>query len=168
MKAGNVTRTKGGMHRAATLRRISPEIRATRQDAWGVLGDITSMTAWAPGVIRVDIVTDGRKAAGVGATRIVVFDDGRSIRERVTSWDDGRGFSYAATDGLPLSLYAATLAIGEAPGGDRIQITWESSLEGKGMTEGEFAGLLAEMGRFYEASLANLKRLLEPGASCRE
>jgi len=42
-----------------------------------------------------------------------------------------------------------------------IQLTWQSYLNSKKMSEKQFFEFLAFMGSFYEASLENLKDLLE-------
>lgn len=150
----------GKSHHTATLRKVSAPIRATPQKAWRTVGDITSMPAWAPGVSKVHITSQRRR--GIGAVRDVVFEDGRRIEEHVTSWDAGIGFTYVATEGLPLRAYVATISI-RPSGKDRVRITWQSYLNSIAMTESEFGGLLAEMGTFYEESLANLKDVLSRG-----
>ena len=116
------------------------------------------MPVWAPGVIKVDIISDSGR--GVGAVRQIEFEDGRSIEEHVVSWDAGSSFTYVATEGLPLRAYVATITVKEDPKGG-IRITWQSYLDGSEMTKREFAALLEEMGAFYNESLANLKKVLQ-------
>ena len=147
-----------GAHHSATLKRRSPRIRATRQRAWKILGDIASMPRWAPGVIGVDITSDSRR--GVGAVRNVVFEDGKTIEEHIVSWSAGSGFTYVATDGLPLRAYVATIAINPNERDGTITITWQSYMNSAKMPEAEFARLLDDMGRFYDGSLANLAEML--------
>lgn len=116
------------------------------------------MTEWAPGVTKVEIKPNGGKKTGT--VRTVVFADGRNVEEEIITWQEGRKFSYTATDGLPFSLYIAALSINDEYG-DHISITWESNLRGDNMTKERFDTQVTEMGKFYEESLANLKRILE-------
>lgn len=149
---------RGGAHHSATLKRRSPKIRATRQKAWRILGDIASMPRWAPGVSSVT-VTSGSKR-GVGAVRNVAFEDGRAIEEHIVSWSAGSSFTYVATDGLPLRAYVATITIDSNDRDGSITITWQSYMNSVRMPEAEFAQLLDDMGEFYEGSLANLAEML--------
>lgn len=149
---------RGGAHHSATLKKRSPKIRATRQKAWRILGDIASMPRWAPGVRSVT-VTSGSKR-GVGAVRNVAFEDGRAIEEHMVSWSAGSSFTYVATDGLPLRAYVATITIDSNDRDGSITITWQSYMNSVRMREGEFAQLLDDMGEFYEGSLANLAEML--------
>jgi len=152
-------RTAGSnAHHSATLKRKSSKIRASRQKAWRILGDIASMPRWAPGVSRVTVTSDSRR--GVGAVRKVTFEDGRAIEEHVVSWSAGGSFTYVATDGLPLRAYVATIAIDSNERDGTITITWQSYMNSVKMPEVEFARLLDDMGRFYEGSLANLAEML--------
>ncbi len=158
---GSKARTTAGSraHHSATLKRRSPRIRATRQKAWKILGDIASMPRWAPGVSRVDITSDSRR--GVGAVRNVAFEDGKTIEEHIVSWSAGRSFTYVATDGLPLRAYVATITINSNEKDGTITITWQSYMNSIRMPRGEFARLLDDMGRFYDDSLANLAGMLQ-------
>lgn len=157
---GSKARAAGSSaHHSATLKRKSPKIRASRQKAWRILGNIASMPRWAPGVSRVTITSDSGR--GVGAVRNVIFEDGRAIEEHVISWSAGNSFTYAATDGLPLRAYVATITIDPNEGDGTITITWQSYMSSVKMPEGEFSRLLDDMGRFYEGSLANLAEMLQ-------
>ena len=117
------------------------------------------MPSWAPGVAAVEIATPDKKR-GVGAIRRVIFDDGRSIEEHITSWDAKGGFTYVATEGLPLRAYVATLAIAESGSGGTIRITWQSYMNSVKMTGPEFDLFFEGMTEFYEKSLARLKDML--------
>ena len=147
-------------YHTATLKRTSSKIETTRQKAWRTLGNIASMPKWAPGVSSVEITTPHK--SGIGAVRLVKFADGRSIEEHITSWDACRGFTYVATDGLPLRAYVATIAISDT--GSGVKITWQSYLASTKMTKAEFAGIVNEMGMFYQESLSNLGDILHENA----
>ena len=61
---------------------------------------------------------------------------------------------------LPLRAYVATISI-KPKSKNLVQLTWQSYLNSKKMTEKEFLEFLVFMGSFYETSLANLKNSLE-------
>lgn len=160
MNGSKARRAAGsGAHHSATLKRRSPRIRATRQRAWRILGDIASMPRWAPGVSRVAVTSDSGR--GVGAVRSVEFEDGRVIEEHIVSWSAGRSFTYVATDGLPLRAYVATITIDSNEKDGTITITWQSYMNSARMSRGEFAKLLDDMAGFYDGSLANLAGMLQ-------
>lgn len=146
-------------YHTSTLRVRSSKIKTTPQKAWRIIGDIASMPRWAPGVTDVRITSERKR--GIGAVRSVIFEDGKAIEEHVVSWNAQKSFTYAATDGLPLRLYIATIAIREQSAGF-IDITWQSYLNSTQMSKNEFQELLHEMGVFYQESLENLKRILQP------
>lgn len=150
--------TKRSYH-ASALKVRSSKIKTTPQKAWRIIGDIASMPRWAPGVTAVRITSKCKR--GVGAVRSVIFEDGKEIEEHVISWSAKKSFTYAATDGLPLRLYIATITIRERPE-DFIDITWQSYLNSTQMSKNEFQELLHEMSVFYQESLENLKRMLQP------
>jgi hypothetical protein len=101
-----------------------------------------------------------KKKRGVGAIREITFNDGNTIEEHVVAWQNEEYFTYVATEGLPLRAYVATISI-KPKGKNSIQLTWQSYLNSKKMTENEFLEFLVFMGTFYEASLENLKESLE-------
>lgn len=140
-----------------TLRRTI-RVRASRNTAWRLLADIAGMPAWAHNVRKTAILSE--KKRGVGAVRLVTFSDGRKVEEHITSWKPKSCFTYAATDGLPLRAYVATISIAESGGGS-VRITWQSYMSSAYMTESQFGMFLADLAAFYEISLGNLRRLLE-------
>lgn len=133
-------------------------VRATRERVWRTVSDIIGMPRWAAGVNFCRLLTaTGR---GIGAARSIAFDDGCIVEEHVVAWRPGESFSYVAVSGLPLRAYVATISL-EKGHDESTRITWQSYLNSEKMTEGQFAEFLAFMGAFYEASLENLKVLLE-------
>jgi len=101
-----------------------------------------------------------KKKRDVGAIRLITFADGNKIEEHVVAWKNKEYFTYIATDGLPLRAYVATISI-KVKSKKNVQITWQSYLNSKKMSEKQFLEFLAFMGSFYEESLENLKALLE-------
>lgn len=116
------------------------------------------MPTWVVDVKKT--VHISKKKKDVGAIRLITFEDGSKIEEHIVAWKNNEYFTYIATEGLPLRAYVATISIKAKPK-NVIELTWQSYLNSKKMSEKEFIDFLAFMGSFYEASLENLKILLE-------
>ena len=101
-----------------------------------------------------------KKKTGVGAVRLITFEDENKIEEHVVAWVKGEYFTYVATEGLPLRAYVATISI-KSKTKNQTEITWQSYLNSEKMSENQFIEFVVFLGSFYEASLENLKALLE-------
>ena len=64
------------------------EVDATPQEVWAVLGRFMHIQEFAPRIRTVDALTDGED--GVGSRRRCNFEDGTSLVEEVTEWEDNR------------------------------------------------------------------------------
>lgn len=133
-------------------------IKAPKQKVWRKISNIIGLPSWLIDVKKTTLLS--KKKRGVGAIREITFKDGNTIEEHVVAWQDGEYFTYVATEGLPLRAYVATISI-IPKSKNSIQLTWQSYLNSKKMTENEFLEFLVFMGTFYEASLENLKNSLE-------
>ena len=133
-------------------------IKASKQKVWRKISNIVGLPSWLIDV--KETVYLSKKKSGVGAIREITFNDGNTIEEHVVAWKNGEYFTYVATEGLPLRAYMATISI-KPKSKNSIQLTWQSYLNSKKMTENEFLEFLVFMGAFYEASLENLKKSLE-------
>lgn len=133
-------------------------IKAPKQKVWRKISNIIGLPSWLIDVKKTTYLS--KKKRGVGAIREITFKDGNTIEEHVVAWQDGEYFTYVATEGLPLRAYVATISI-IPKSKNSIQLTWQSYLNSKKMTENEFLEFLVFMGTFYEASLENLKNSLE-------
>lgn len=133
-------------------------INATRERIWRKIGNIAGLPAWVSGVKETTYLS--KRKSGVGTVRKITFDDKNVVEEHVVAWEPGKYFTYIATEGLPLRAYVATISL-KPKGPKSVQITWQSYLNSKQMSEKEFLEFLALMGSFYEASLESLKRILE-------
>ncbi len=133
-------------------------IKASKQKVWRKISNIVGLPSWLIDVKKTVYLS--RKKRGVGAIREITFNDGNTIEEHVVAWQNGEYFTYVATDGLPLRAYVATISI-KPKSRNSVQLTWQSYLNSKKMTEKEFLEFLVFMGTFYEVSLANLKNSLE-------
>ena len=127
------------------------DIDAEPEATWNVLGDLTSVEHWIPGVesVRVD-----------GMTRVCELSDGRVQHEEISDYSpEERSFRYAIEGGLPVRNNRGSFLVEARPGGSRV--IWESSFE---PLDAASAGELTEMWRgVLPTVLGNLKRLVEVG-----
>ena len=98
----------------------------------------------------------GEKKSGVGAKRLISFEDGSDVEEHVVGWRPKEYFSYIAVSGLPLEAYHATISI-EKNKLKSVKITWESYFASKS-TKNEFDVFVEFLSKFYIQSLKNLKK----------
>ena len=133
-------------------------IKTSKDKVWRKVSNIVGLPTWLIDVKKTVYLS--KKKRGVGAVRLITFADGNKIEEHIVAWKDQEYFTYIATEGLPLRAYVATISI-KAKSKKIVQVTWQSYLNSKKMSEKLFLEFLAFMGSFYEASLENLKALLE-------
>ena len=98
----------------------------------------------------------GEKKTGVGAKRLISFEDGSDVEEHIVGWKPKEYFSYIAVSGLPLEAYHATISL-EKKGSKSVKITWESYFAAKS-AKGEFDQFVIFLSNFYAQSLKNLKK----------
>lgn len=126
------------------------EIAATPDQVWGVLGDVTSVDRWIPGVTAVSRTDTGR---------VCTFADGHVQDEQIFDYSP-ETYSYRyVIDGAPLPVRDNTggFAVEEAEGHARV--VWESSFVA---VDPAMAERLAQMWEpFLPIVLANLKHLVE-------
>ena len=134
------------------------KIKAPKNTVWKKISNIAGLSTWAIDVKKTVYLS--KKKRNVGTIRLITFVDGNKIEEHVVAWKDGEYFTYIATEGLPLRAYVATISI-KAKSKMLVELTWQSYINSKKMSEKQFMDFLAFMGSFYEASLENLKALLE-------
>jgi hypothetical protein len=133
-------------------------IKASKDKVWRKVSNIVGLPTWLIDVKKTVYLS--KKKRDVGAIRLITFTDGNKIEEHVVAWKNKEYFTYIATEGLPLRAYVATISI-KAKSKKIVELTWQSYLNSKKMSEKQFLEFLAFMGSFYEASLENLKILLE-------
>ncbi len=133
-------------------------VKSSKAKVWRKISNIVGLPTWVVDVKKTVYLS--KKKRGVGAIRLITFTDGNKIEEHVVAWKNKEYFTYIATEGLPLRAYVATISI-KIKSKKNVQITWQSYLNSKKMSEKQFLEFLAFMGSFYEASLENLKVLLE-------
>ena len=134
------------------------KIKVSKDKIWRKVSNIVGLPTWLVDVKKTVYLS--KKKKGVGAIRLITFADGNQIEEHVVAWETGKYFRYVATEGLPLRVYVATISI-RGKSNKLVEVTWQSYINSKRMSEKQFIEFLAFMSSFYEASLENLKIILE-------
>jgi len=122
------------------------------EKAWSKISKITKVD-WLEGQKSTKFL--GEKKSGVGAKRLISFEDGSNVEEHIVGWKPKEYFSYIAVSGLPLDAYHATISI-EKNKMKTVKITWESYFASKS-TKNEFEEFIVFLSKFYAQSLKNLK-----------
>ncbi len=128
-------------------------IETDLEKAWTKISKITKLD-WLDGQKSTKFL--GEKKTGVGAKRLISFEDGSDVEEHVVGWKPRKYFSYIAVSGLPLEAYHATISL-EKKGSKSVKITWESYFAAKS-AKGEFDQFVIFLSNFYAQSLKNLKK----------
>jgi len=151
-----VKNPKKSFHTGAVKKTI--KVRASKDKVWRKISNIVGLPTWVVDVKKTIYLS--KKKRGIGAIRLITFADGNKIEEHVVRWKDKEYFTYIATEGLPLRAYVATVSI-RAKSSNLVELTWQSYINSKKMSKKEFLEFAAFLGSFYEASLENLKTILE-------
>ena len=128
-------------------------IETDLEKAWAKISKITKLD-WLDGQKSTKFL--GEKKTGVGAKRLISFEDGSDVEEHVVGWKPRGYFSYIAVSGLPLEAYHATISL-EKKSSKSVKITWESYFAAKS-AKGEFDQFVIFLSNFYAQSLKNLKK----------
>ncbi len=127
-------------------------IETNLEKAWTKISKIAKLD-WLEGQKSTKFL--GEKKTGVGAKRLISFEDGSKVEEHVVGWKPKEYFSYIAVSGLPLEAYHATISI-EKNKTKSIKVTWESYFAAK-TTKAEFDEFVEFLSNFYAQSLKNLR-----------
>ena len=127
-------------------------IETDLEKAWTKISKIAKLD-WLEGQKSTKFL--GEKKTGVGAKRLISFEDGSKVEEHVVGWKPKEYFSYIAVSGLPLEAYHATISI-EKNKLKTVKVTWESHFASKS-TKSEFNEFVVFLSNFYAQSLKNLK-----------
>jgi len=128
-------------------------INTDLEKAWSKISKIGKLD-WLEGQKSTKFLGD--KKSGIGAKRLISFEDGSEVEEYVIGWKTKEYFSYIAVSGLPLDAYHATISI-EKNKIESVKITWESYFASKS-TKNEFDEFIVFLSNFYAQSLKNLKK----------
>jgi len=131
-------------------------IRASVETVWKKLSKITKLD-WLEEQKSSKFLS--QKKYGVGAIRLISFEDGSDVEEHIVEWSPKKCFSYIAITGLPLLAYLATISMKKTSSG-RIKVTWQSYFVSDKKKK-EFLEFSKFLSRFYSKSLQNLKSDIE-------
>jgi len=130
--------------------RYTVDIAATPDEVWAVLGDLTSVVRWIPGVTSAARTDTGRRCT---------FADGHVQNEQILDYSpDIRSYRYVI-DGAPLPVRDNTgrFAVEDVDGGARV--VWDSSFIPLDPAKGDEVARMWEP--FLPLMLDNLKNLVE-------
>jgi len=127
-------------------------IKASVETVWKKLSRITKLD-WLEEQKSSKFLT--QKKYGVGARRLISFEDGSNVEEHIVEWYPKKGFSYIAITGLPLLAYLATISM-ERTGNSKVKVTWQSYFVSDKKKK-EFLEFSKFLNQFYSKSLHNLK-----------
>jgi len=127
-------------------------IKASVETVWKKLSKITKLD-WLEEQKSSKFLS--QKKYGVGAIRLISFEDGSDVEEHIVEWSTKKGFSYIAITGMPLLAYLATISMKKVSSG-RVKVTWESYFVSDKKKK-EFLEFSKFLNKFYTKSLHNLK-----------
>jgi len=131
-------------------------IKASVETVWKKLSEITKL-GWLEEQKSTKFLS--QKKYGVGAIRLISFEDGSDVEEHIVEWSPKKCFSYIAITGLPLLAYLATISMKKAASG-RVKVTWQSCFVSDKKKK-EFLEFSKFLSQFYLKSLQNLKSDIE-------
>ena len=131
-------------------------IKASVETVWKKLSKITKLD-WLEEQKSSKFLS--QKKYGVGAIRLISFEDGSDVEEHIVNWFPKKSFSYIAITGLPLLAYFATISMKKMSGG-RVKVTWESYFISDKKKK-EFLEFSKFLNQFYSKSLQNLKSYIQ-------
>lgn len=126
------------------------DIAATPDEVWKVLGDVTSVVRWIPGVTRAVATETGR---------VCTFEDGHVQNEQILDYSEGsRSYRYVI-EGAPLPVADNTGSFAVEADGAQSRVVWESSFVALDPAmEDELAAMWEP---YLPMTLANLKSVVE-------
>jgi carbon monoxide dehydrogenase subunit G len=128
----------------------SIDIAASADQVWQILGDLTSVDRWIPGVTAVRRTDTGR---------VCTFEDGHTQEEQILDYSpENRSYRYVI-DGAPLPVRENTGSFTVHDADGQARVVWESSFEAVDPSMSE------ELARVWQPYLpvvmATLKNLVE-------
>jgi len=110
---------------------VTRSLDASPAEVWSVLADFGNIAEWNPNLSASRLL--GEQAGGVGTTRQCDLKDGKNyVRERVTTWEDGRRMEIDIYEGtMPLKSAIATIVL-EPAGPRRTKVIASMSFVPKG------------------------------------
>ena len=103
-----MTRSQKKTHHTGSVKKTIV-IGVPVKKVWRKISNIAGLPNWVLDVKKTTYLS--KKKRGIGAIRLITFDDGSTIEEHIVRWKDNEFFTYIATEGLPLRAYVATISI---------------------------------------------------------
>jgi len=139
------------------------EFRAAPDEIWNVLGRFMHIEEFAPKVTAVEALTSG--ADGVGSKRRCQFEDGTSVVEEVTEWEDNKFYRVQLSEMEAMPLHSAMAQIEVKPLGEGMaKVIWGMDYHVK---YGPLGWLLGQtmmkmmMGKILDGNLRGLAQKVE-------
>ena len=132
-------------------------IDAPAATVWAKVKDFNALNTWHPAVAKTDILAGENNK--VGAVRLLTLNDGGTIEEDLTAWNDANmTFTYIIVESvLPVSSYEATLTV-EATSNTSSKVTWSASFDaGKGADDKTARETISGI---FDAGFENLAQIL--------
>ncbi len=134
------------------------DIDAKPESVWAVISRFMHIDEFAPQIKSVDALTDGED--GVGSKRRCNFDNGTSVVEEVTQWEENQSYRVRLSEmtAMPLNEMHAELSV-EPLDSARTRVTWSMDYSVK---YGPFGWLLGQtmmklmMGKILDGNLKGL------------
>ena len=133
----------------------SVTIKTDIENVWKQLSKISKLD-WLTGQKSTKFLTEQKR--GIGTVRLISFEEGSDVEEKIVGWSPKKYFSYIATSGLPIDAYHATISMTKID--NTVKVTWESHFSSK-LTKSELNEFTKFLSMFYTSSLKNLKFSLE-------
>ena len=127
-------------------------VKASMETVWKKLSKITKLD-WLEEQKSSKFLS--QKKYGVGAIRLISFEDGSDVEEHIVEWSTKKGFSYLAITGLPLLAYLANITM-KKTNRSSVKVTWQSYFVSDKKKK-EFLEFSKFLNQFYTKSLQNLK-----------
>jgi carbon monoxide dehydrogenase subunit G len=139
------------------------EIDAKPDAVWAVLGNFMHVDEFAPEIVSVDALTDGKD--GIGSIRRNHFRNGTSLVEEVTEWEPKRRYRVRLSEMSSMPLHESYSAMSVEPTDNgRSMVVWDTDYRVK---FGPFGWLLGQtmmkmmMGKILDGNLKGLADKVE-------
>ncbi|MBW2252510.1 MAG: SRPBCC family protein [Deltaproteobacteria bacterium] len=100
------------------------EIDAKPDDVWAVLGNFMHIDEFAPEIVSVDALTDGKD--GIGSRRRNNFKNDTSLVEEITEWEPKRRLRVRLSEMSSMPLHEAYSLMSVKPRDNgRSMVTWD-------------------------------------------
>lgn len=155
----------GGTNSASQLTAVEKvSINAPASQVWAKINNFGDLGVWHPAVAKTEILSGTNNQ--VGAVRFLTLQDGGTIKETLTAYDNAAmTYSYVINEGvLPVSNYSGHLQV--VPTASGAEVVWTGRYKRKDTSaypaEGQDDATATKVTRtVYRAGLDNLKKIIK-------